>query len=90
MAGTREGHLVELLVAAGLRDVTSSVLTATIEHPTFESWWEPFTKGAGPAGALVASLDPDERDRLREECDRRIGGVPIVVTAAAWAARGIA
>ena len=88
LAGTREGHLAELLLAAGLREVTSSELTATIEHPTFEAWWEPFTKGAGPAGALVASLDQEERDRVRRECERRIGGVPIVVTAAAWAARG--
>jgi SAM-dependent methyltransferase len=88
LAGTREGHLAELLEAAGLRDVTSSVLTATIEHPTFDAWWEPFTKGVGPAGAFVASLEPDERDRLRRACERRTGGIPIVVTAAAWAARG--
>jgi SAM-dependent methyltransferase len=90
LAGTRDGHLVELFAAAGLRDITRSVLHATIEHPTFEAWWEPFTKGAGPAGALVAGLDPDERARLRVECERRLRARPIVVTAAAWAARGSA
>jgi SAM-dependent methyltransferase len=90
LPGTREGHLVELLVAAGLREVTAAVLYATIEHPTFDEWWEPFTKGAGPAGAFVAGLDPEQQDRLRRECERRLSAGPIVVTAAAWAARGVA
>lgn len=90
LAGTRDGHLVELFAAAGLRDVSQSVLHATIEHPTFEAWWEPFTRGAGPAGALVAGLDPGERARLRDECERRLPTRPISVTAAAWAARGSA
>jgi SAM-dependent methyltransferase len=88
LAGTREGHLVELVRAAGLHEVQQATLTATIEHPTFESWWEPFTRGAGPAGAFVAGLTPDERDRLRAECEARLPHRPIVVTAAAWTARG--
>jgi hypothetical protein len=90
LPGTREGHLVELFVAAGLREVTPAVFYATIEHATFEAWWEPFTKGAGPAGAFVAGLDPRQQERLRRECERRLSAGPIVVTAAAWAARGVA
>jgi SAM-dependent methyltransferase len=89
LAGTRDGHLVELFVAAGLQHVTQTVLWATIEHPTFEAWWLPFTKGAGPAGAFVTGLGSDERVRLRRECERRLSGGPITVTAAAWAARGV-
>jgi SAM-dependent methyltransferase len=90
LAGTREGHLVGLFEAAGLRRVSQSVLHAEIEHATFEEWWDPFTKGAGPAGAFVAGLDPDEVDRLREACRRRLDARPITVRAAAWAARGYA
>lgn len=90
LAGTRDGHLVELFEAAGLQQVRQTVLWATIEHPTFEAWWLPFTRGAGPAGAFVAGLGPEDRDRLRRECERRLSGSPITVTAAAWAARGIA
>ncbi len=90
LPGTREGHLVELFVAAGLREVAPAVLYATIEHPTFAAWWEPFSKGAGPAGAFVAGLDPGQRERLRRECERRLPAGRIVVTAAAWAARGVA
>ena len=90
LAGTREGHLAELFETAGLQHVSQSVLRATIEHPTFEAWWDPFTKGAGPAGAFVSGLDPSERDRLREACERRLDARPITVRAAAWAARGYA
>lgn len=88
LAGTRDGHLVGLFEAAGLRHVTQTVLHATIEHSTFEKWWDPFTKGAGPAGVFVAGLDPDEVARLRQACERRLDTRPITVQAAAWAARG--
>jgi SAM-dependent methyltransferase len=90
LAGTRDGSLVELLETAGLAQVTQSVLSVTIDHPTFGAWWEPFTMGAGPAGAFVAGLAAHERERLRTECRRRLGEEPIRVTAAAWTARGAA
>jgi SAM-dependent methyltransferase len=89
LAGTREGHLAELFAAAGLRQVEQAVLTASLEHPTFEAWWEPFTGGAGPAGSYVAHLDPDRRAELRERCRSLIPVVPFVVTAWAWTARGL-
>lgn len=88
LAGTREGHLVSLFEAAGLQHVSQTVLEAEIEHATFEEWWDPFTKGAGPAGAFVAGLDADEVDRLRMACECRLDARPITVRAAAWAARG--
>jgi SAM-dependent methyltransferase len=88
LAGAREGHLAELFAAAGLRDVEASVVSASLEHPTFEAWWEPFTGGVGPAGAHVASLDPEGQVELRERCRRLAGNAPFVVAARAWAARG--
>jgi SAM-dependent methyltransferase len=88
LAGTREGHLAELLAEAGLRDVESAVLSVGVEHPSFEDWWEPFTLGVGPAGAYVLGLDPARRDELREHCRRAMPVAPFTVTARAWAARG--
>jgi SAM-dependent methyltransferase len=90
LPGTREGHLVQLLHRAGVRDIAASVLYTTIEHASFEAWWDPFTKGAGPAGAFVAALHSDQRDRLRTECQRRLNPGPVTVRAAAWAVRGAA
>jgi hypothetical protein len=90
LAGTREGHLAELFVAAGLRDVDEAVLSASLEHPSFEEWWEPFTGGVGPAGSYVAGLDPERQAELREKCRSRLPSPPFVLTAIAWAARGLA
>ena len=88
LPGAREGHLAELFDTAGLDDVEDGSLSISVEHPTFEDWWEPFTLGVGPAGAHVAALDPSARELLRERCRERLPEPPFVVTARAWAARG--
>jgi SAM-dependent methyltransferase len=90
LAGAREGHLAELFGAAGLREVESTVLSADLELPGFDEWWEPFTRGVGPAGAYVATLSPERRDRLRDQCRARLPDGPFVLPARAWAARGLA
>jgi SAM-dependent methyltransferase len=90
LAGAREGHLAELFEAAGLREIESTVLSASLEHPTFEEWWEPYTRSVGPAGAYLASLDPERQAELRERCRRLLPDAPFRVTAQAWAARGLA
>jgi hypothetical protein len=46
--------------------------------------------GVGPAGAHVASLDDDQRQRLRNECRSLLPAAPFTVHARAWAARGTA
>jgi ubiquinone/menaquinone biosynthesis C-methylase UbiE len=90
LPGARNGHLVELFEAAGLKDVRQSILHARLQHASFDEWWEPFTMGVGPAGAHVASLDPDARDRLRDACRERLPDGPFTLDAIAWAARGLA
>ena len=60
----------------------------SVEHPTFEEWWEPFTLGVGPAGSYTVSLDPDRQAALRERCRAAFPEGPFVVTASAWAAKG--
>ena len=90
LAGAREGHLGELFEAAGLHDIQETSLSADLKHATFEEWWEPFTRGVGPAGAYVAGLDAERQAALREECLARIPTAPFTITARAWAARGLA
>ncbi len=89
LAGTREGHLAELLAESGLRNVESAVLAVSVEHASFEEWWEPFTLGVGPAGSYVVGLDPARRDALCEQCREALPPAPFTVTARAWAACGL-
>jgi len=88
LAGVREGHLAELFEAAGLHGIEATSLPVSLEHSTFEDWWEPFTRGVGPAGAYVASLDARGQADLRERCRSLLPAAPFVITARAWAARG--
>jgi len=87
-AGAREGHLAELFEAAGLHEIAETALSVSLEHASFEEWWEPFTRGVGPAGSYAASLDPERQAELRERCRSLLPVAPFVLTARAWAARG--
>jgi SAM-dependent methyltransferase len=89
LAGAREGHLAQLFRAAGLHEVEDGVLSVDVEHASFEEWWEPFTLGVGPAGDHVAGLDAGRQAELRERCRELLPAAPFVVTARAWAARGL-
>ena len=88
-AGTREGHLLELAAAAGLAGIVGAVLVVEVEHPSFEVWWEPYTRGVGPAGAYVAGLDDAAREALRATSHAELGDGPFTITARAWAVRGV-
>jgi SAM-dependent methyltransferase len=89
LAGARQGHLAELLVAAALSAVEEATLVATRSYASFEDWWEPFTRGVGPGGVYVAGLDESRKNELRERCRSMLPAGPIDLTAAAWAARGV-
>jgi SAM-dependent methyltransferase len=89
LAGAREGHLAELFEAAGLYEIEVTALSASLEHPSFDEWWEPFTRGVGPAGSYVASLDAERQAELRETCRTLLPIAPFVLTARAWATRGL-
>ena len=56
LAGAREGHLAELMTAAGLQVTRSAELTVHVEIATFEEWWAPFAYRIGPAGEYFATL----------------------------------
>ena len=88
LPGAREGHLGELLRQAGVNEVEETALSVTVEHASFDEWWEPFTQGVGPAGAYVARLDASAQARLRERCRDAFPAGDVAVTAVAWAARG--
>jgi SAM-dependent methyltransferase len=87
LAGVREGHLAQLFGQAGLGIAQATALTVQTQPTTFDEWWEPFTLGVGPAGAYVASLDPEHRATLRERCRANLPP-PVKISATAWAVTG--
>ena len=90
LAGARDGHLAQLFEAAGLNNVERSTLDVSVEHPSFEDWWEPYTLGVGPAGGFAARLDEARLAELRERCRALLPAAPFVLTSRAWAALGLA
>jgi SAM-dependent methyltransferase len=89
LTGSREGDLAQLFESTGLRNVEETALSVSVEHPSFEEWWEPFTLGVGPGGSYVAGLDAQHRAQLRERCRAALPDAPFVLTAQAWTARGV-
>ena len=89
LAGVREGQLADLFEGAGLHEIEQTALSVSIEHSSFEEWWEPFTLGVGPAGSYVVGLDAERQAELRENCRTLLPTAPFVLTARAWAARGL-
>jgi SAM-dependent methyltransferase len=87
--GTREGHLAQLFAAAGLRDVQSTTVRASLEHPTFESWWQPFELGVGPTGLYLAGVDEGRRAAVRQRARALVPRAPFTHDVRAWAARGV-
>lgn len=84
--------LATLFRTAGLAQVETGALEIPTDFTTFNDCWTPLLRGTGPAPSYVASLDPSNRDLLRDRLERRLqtgsdGRIPL--RARAWAVRGV-
>ena len=71
---SRQGQLGDLWRKAGLINVKEQPLTIDQAYSSFNEYWEPFTKGAGPGGAYVVSLSQDRRQQLEARMRKRLLG----------------
>lgn len=89
---SREGQLGELWHQAGLINVREKALTIEQAYASFDDYWDPFLKGAGPGGAYVASLADDRRRQLEARMRTRLLGDrddgAFALQARAWCVRG--
>ena len=83
-AGSAQGHLAELFREAGLAPTEDTSISVSVEHATFEEWWEPFTLGVGTVGSFITTRNPDEMVALREACRAILPPAPFTITARAW------
>jgi SAM-dependent methyltransferase len=92
MKFSRRGQLGDLWRKAGLVGVREAPLTIEQAYASFDDYWQPFTKGAGPGGAYVVSLPEDRRNQLEGRLRKRLLGDrqdgPFTLTARAWCVRG--
>jgi SAM-dependent methyltransferase len=88
LSGSRQGELAALFEAAGLSVVEDTDLSVSVEHSSFEEWWEPFTLGVGPAGSFIRTLDGDQQAEIRESCRALLPPAPFTLTVSVWAVVG--
>ena len=89
---SHKGQLTDLWKKAGLIKVKETPLVIRQGFSSFNDYWEPFTKGAGPGGAYVVSLPDDRRQQLEARVRKRLLGArqdgPFKLKAKAWCVRG--
>ena len=89
---SHRGQLGEAWKQAGLVNVQEAPLVIDQAYSSFNDYWEPFTKGAGPGGAYVVALPQDRRQQLEANMRKRLlsdrQDGPFTLTARAWCVRG--
>jgi SAM-dependent methyltransferase len=89
---SRHGELGNLWRRAGFSNVIEEPLTIEQKYSSFNDYWEPFMRGAGPGGAYVASLSQERREQLEAHLRKRLLGDRsegvFKLKATAWCVRG--
>jgi SAM-dependent methyltransferase len=89
---SREGQLGALWRKSGLTDVQERSLTIDQRYTSFDDYWAPFLRGAGPGGAYVVSLADERRRELEARLRKRLlasrADGPFTLKARAWCVRG--
>jgi SAM-dependent methyltransferase len=69
----RAGELSELLLGAGLTDVTETELSVESAYEDFDELWSSLLLGIGPAGAHLVGQTAEKREELRAAYLERLG-----------------
>jgi hypothetical protein len=64
-------ELRELLEPYG--DVEDGALDVTASYTGFDDFWHALEQQVGPAGAWLASMNDEQRERARDELSRQLG-----------------
>ncbi len=83
-------ELEQLAARAALEQVEIGQLTVQAAYESFEDFWEPMTRAAGPVGAFYAKLEGDQASRIRDACRERLGNPAggFALSGSVWALRG--
>lgn len=89
---TRPGELASAWRTAGFTGIREAMLAIRMEFASFDDYWAPYVGKDGPGADYVATLDPAQRERLRDlirasYLDGEVDG-PRSYAAIAWAVAG--
>lgn len=85
----RSREEIESLFGDGFEELETELLEVESGYTGYEDFWDALLGGAGPAGAWVASLGEERRQKAHDEVFRQLGGPPgqFRLRAQAWATR---
>lgn len=84
--------LLELFLSVGLHKVEVESLEIPAQFANFNDFWNPFLGGQGPAPSYLLSLTEESRNQLRDRLKEHLPineDGSILITARAWAVRGL-
>jgi SAM-dependent methyltransferase len=89
---TRPGEMAAAWRNAGLKDVQETTLSIRMDFKSFDDYWAPYVGKDGPGAEYVGTLDPAQRELLRDKVhaaylDGEADG-PRSYAAFAWAVAG--
>ncbi len=80
--------LSKLCREAGTSDVEIATIEVETRFPDFDTFWHPFTLGAGPAPGYVKNLPEEHIRQLKTHLANKLGkSGPVVLPARAWAVK---
>jgi hypothetical protein len=62
---TRPGELPKAWHGSGLTEVRDTMLTIRMEFASFDDYWMPYEGKDGPGAQYMATLNPDQKEHLR-------------------------
>ncbi len=80
------GGLTELCASVGLKCEVAP-MEREAHFSDFDVFWEPFTRGAGPAPGYLSGLDEEKRGLLKSKLRSIVGKKNITLVTRAWATK---
>jgi SAM-dependent methyltransferase len=87
----QEGQLESLVREAGLKQVEGTAIEINTVFQSFDDYWQPFLGKVGSAPSYVASMNPEDRQRLEDKLRTSLpveNNGSISINARAWAVKG--
>ena len=84
----KKSSLIKLFESNGIKEIKFNEIIINQIFPDFESYWNPFLGGQGPAGSYLLTLNEQDRYLLKTKLESHFPQKPISLKARAFAIQG--